>query len=51
MANLEVFFSHQIEEVQGVHQVMDPEEEISIQEFAKFEEKLKTQKDSTASVA
>lgn len=34
----------QIEEVKGVHQVMDKEEEISIQEFAKFEEKLKAQK-------
>jgi NFU1 iron-sulfur cluster scaffold homolog, mitochondrial len=31
----------QIEEVKGVHQVMDKEEEIAIQEFAKFEEALK----------
>ena len=34
----------QIEEVQGVHQVLDPEEEIALKEFAKFEEKLKAQK-------
>jgi Fe-S cluster biogenesis protein NfuA len=31
----------QIEEVKGVTQIMDQEEEIAIQEFAKFEEKLK----------
>jgi Fe-S cluster biogenesis protein NfuA len=36
----------QIEEVKGVHQVLDQEEEISLQEFAKFEEKLKQQKGS-----
>jgi NFU1 iron-sulfur cluster scaffold homolog, mitochondrial len=30
--------------VKGVHQVLDEEEEISLQEFAKFEEKLKQQK-------
>lgn len=34
----------QIEEVQGVIQVMDPEEEIAAKEFAKFEEKLRAQK-------
>lgn len=34
----------QIEEVKGVEQVMDQEEEIAIQEFAKFEEKLRAQK-------
>lgn len=34
----------QIEEVQGVTQVLDKEEEIAMQEFAKFEEKLKEQK-------
>ena len=37
-------FVHQIEEVQGVTQVLDQEEEIAMQEFAKFEEKLKAQK-------
>lgn len=31
----------QIEEVKSVTQVLDQEEEISIQEFAKFEEKLR----------
>lgn len=34
----------QIEEVQGVHQVLDEEEEVSLKEFEKFEEKLKQQK-------
>jgi Fe-S cluster biogenesis protein NfuA len=34
----------QIEEVKGVVQVMDQEEEIAMQEFAKFEEKLRQQK-------
>lgn len=33
-----------IEEVQGVHQVLDEEEEVALNEFAKFEEKLKQQK-------
>jgi len=36
--------STQIEEVKGVTQVLDQEEEIAMQEFAKFEEKLKQQK-------
>ena len=36
--------STQIEEVKGVTQVLDQEEEIAMQEFAKFEEKLKLQK-------
>jgi NFU1 iron-sulfur cluster scaffold homolog, mitochondrial len=42
----------QIEEVKGVIQVLDQEEEIAIQEFIKFEEKLKQQKglDVVASV-
>lgn len=41
----------QIEEVKGVTQVLDEEEEIAIQEFAKFEEKLRQQRgpDATAS--
>ena len=34
----------QIEEVKGIRQVLDQEEEIAMQEFAKFEEKLKAQK-------
>lgn len=36
----------QIEEVKGVDQVMDQEEEVAMLEFAKFEEKLKQQKGS-----
>lgn len=35
---------HYIEEVKGVQQVLDPEEEVAIAEFAKFEEKLKQAK-------
>lgn len=38
----------QIEEVKGVHQVLDQEEEIALDEFAKFEEKLKQQKAQSA---
>lgn len=30
--------------MKGVHQVLDQEEEVSLQEFAKFEEKLRAQK-------
>lgn len=36
--------SVQIEEVKGVTQVLDQEEEIAMEEFAKFEAKLKAQK-------
>lgn len=36
----------QIEEVKGVTQVMDEEEEIAMKEFAKFEERLRQQKGS-----
>lgn len=38
----------QIEEVKGVVQVLDQEEEIALQEFAKFEEKLKQQRGQDA---
>lgn len=38
----------QIEEVQAVEQVLDQEEEISMLEFAKFEEKLRQQKGKAA---
>lgn len=41
---IESMLMHYIEEVKGVQQVMDQEEEIAMQEFAKFEEKLKAQK-------
>ncbi|KAF9883795.1 hypothetical protein FE257_002779 [Aspergillus nanangensis] len=41
---IESMLMHYIEEVQGVEQVMDAEEEISMHEFAKFEEKLRQQK-------
>lgn len=45
---IEGMLMHYIEEVKGVHQVLDEEEEIAIQEFAKFEEKLKQQKEAEA---
>lgn len=35
---------HYIPEVKGVEQVMDQEESIAMEEFAKFEEKLKQTK-------
>jgi NFU1 iron-sulfur cluster scaffold homolog, mitochondrial len=42
---------HYIEEVQGVQQVMDQEEEIAMKEFAKFEEKLQHQKGPDAAAS
>lgn len=44
---IEGMLMHYIEEVQGVQQVLDEEEEIAMKEFAKFEEKLKAQKGET----
>merc|ERR1712093_623231 len=41
---IEGMLMHYIEEVKGVTQVLDQEEEIAALEFAKFEEKLKAQK-------
>ncbi|KAK2607484.1 hypothetical protein N8I77_006152 [Diaporthe amygdali] len=41
---IEGMLMHYIEEVKGVTQVMDEEEEIAAKEFAKFEEKLRQQK-------
>jgi Fe-S cluster biogenesis protein NfuA len=41
---IESMLMHYIEDVKGVQQVMDQEEEIAMKEFAKFEEKLKMQK-------
>ncbi|KAK4233241.1 scaffold protein Nfu/NifU N terminal-domain-containing protein [Achaetomium macrosporum] len=45
---IEGMLMHYIEEVKGVHQVLDQEEEIAMKEFAKFEEKLKAQKGAVA---
>ncbi|KAK3683797.1 scaffold protein Nfu/NifU N terminal-domain-containing protein [Podospora appendiculata] len=45
---IEGMLMHYIEEVQGVQQVLDQEEEIALQEFAKFEEKLKAQRGGEA---
>lgn len=41
---IESMLMHYIEEVKGVQQVMDQEEEVAMSEFAKFEEKLRSQK-------
>ena len=41
----------QIEEVKAVTQVLDQEEEIAMQEFAKFEAKLKVQKGPDAAAS
>lgn len=41
---IESMLMHYIEEVKAVTQVLDQEEEIAMQEFAKFEAKLKEQK-------
>ncbi|KAK4995485.1 hypothetical protein LTR66_004701 [Elasticomyces elasticus] len=45
---IESMLMHYIEEVKGVQQVLDQEEEIALAEFAKFEEKLKQQKGPNA---
>lgn len=45
---IESMLMHYIEEVKGVQQVMDQEEEMAMKEFAKFEEKLKQQKGPNA---
>lgn len=45
---IESMLMHYIEEVKGVQQVMDQEEEIAMKEFEKFEEKLRTQKENDA---
>ncbi|KAL2890734.1 NifU-like protein [Ceratocystis lukuohia] len=45
---IESMLMHYIEEVKGVMQVVDPEEEIAIKEFEKFEEKLKQQQERQA---
>jgi Fe-S cluster biogenesis protein NfuA len=41
---IESMLMHYIEEVKGVQQVLDQEEEIAIKEFERFEEKLRMQK-------
>ncbi|KAF4635720.1 hypothetical protein G7Y89_g2379 [Cudoniella acicularis] len=46
---IESMLMHYIEEVQGVTQILDQEEEVAIAEFAKFEEKLRQQKGPDAS--
>lgn len=41
---IESMLMHYIEQVQGVQQILDEEEEVALREFAKFEEKLKAAK-------
>jgi len=41
---IESMLMHYIEEVKGITQVLDQEEEVAIKEFAKFEENLRRQK-------
>jgi Fe-S cluster biogenesis protein NfuA len=48
---IESMLMHYIEEVKGVQQVLDAEEEIAMKEFEKFEEKLKAQKAADAANA
>ncbi|TDZ23051.1 NifU-like protein [Colletotrichum sidae] len=48
---IESMLMHYIEEVKGVQQILDEEEEIAIKEFEKFEEKLKAQKAQQPSAA
>ncbi|GIK02348.1 hypothetical protein Aspvir_006397 [Aspergillus viridinutans] len=48
---IESMLMHYIEEVQGVEQVLDEEEEISMHEFAKFEEKLRQHKGPQATAS
>ncbi|KAH7321039.1 scaffold protein Nfu/NifU N terminal-domain-containing protein [Stachybotrys elegans] len=48
---IEGMLMHYIEEVKGVNQVLDEEEEVSLAEFAKFEEKLKQQKGQAQSAS
>ncbi|KAK3069809.1 hypothetical protein LTR53_011569 [Teratosphaeriaceae sp. CCFEE 6253] len=45
---IESMLMHYIEEVKGVQQVLDQEEEVAMKEFAKFEEKLRAQKGPNA---
>ncbi|KAL8797231.1 MAG: hypothetical protein Q9195_000698 [Heterodermia aff. obscurata] len=45
---IESMLMHYIEEVQGVTQVLDQEEEIAMKEFARFEERLNEKKGSQA---
>jgi len=42
---------HYIEEVKAVQQVVDEEEQIALNEFAKFEEKLRQQKGGSATTS
>ncbi|KAH8700531.1 scaffold protein Nfu/NifU N terminal-domain-containing protein [Talaromyces proteolyticus] len=48
---IESMLMHYIEEVQGVQQVLDQEEEVSMHEFSKFEEKLRQQKGPSATAS
>lgn len=48
---IESMLMHYVEEVTGVEQVLDPEEEISLKEFEKLEKKLEEEKKQSDEVA
>jgi len=48
---IESMLMHYIEEVKAVQQVVDEEEQIALNEFAKFEEKLRQQKGGSATAS
>ncbi len=48
---IESMMTYYIPEVKGIKQVFDPEEEIAMNEFAKFEEKLQQQKGPDAAAS
>ncbi|KAK9470211.1 scaffold protein Nfu/NifU N terminal-domain-containing protein [Dipodascopsis tothii] len=45
---IEAMLMHYVDEVSGVQQVLDPEEEISLKEFEKLEKKLKQREEGQA---
>ena len=48
---IESMLMHYIDDVRGVQQVLDPEEELAVHEFAKFEEKLRHRKGPDAATS
>lgn len=48
---IESMLMHYVEEVTGVEQVLDPSEEVALEEFKKFEEKLQKQKGTDGAAA
>ena len=44
-AGIERMLMHYVPEVQGVEQVLDPEEQVAMDEFTKLEERIKKQRE------